>query len=232
MRPAGPVTCRALPGALDRPREWMLQADWGCREVGVRRPAEGRCEAAADGAIGRATMEWHSVPDSRGSRISSRQVQDPPARSASRGIPVVIGQPMWSSRRENLNGLLARKEGAEGFRLRRGTVSPPVSCVPSVDRRKSLPKPQRRHPTHVVARVGTCWRASAHKGSPLFPRRAPVLITVGPEGSLDPPRASGRHRRHGRHGRQRCRRTKCRAQQIERPFEYDQRAGKSGRAAG
>lgn len=85
--------------------------------------------------------------------------------------------------------LCPRKEDAEGFRLRRGTASPPVSCVSSVGRRKSLPKRQRLHPTRVVAQVGTCWRASAHKGSPLFPRRAPGLITVDPEGSLDLPRA-------------------------------------------
>ena len=33
-------------------------------------------------------------------------------------------------------------------------------------------------PTLVVAWVGTCWHASAHKGCPVFPRRAPGLNTI------------------------------------------------------
>ena len=35
-----------------------------------------------------------------------------------------------------------------------------------------------RQPTLVVARVGTCWHASAHKGCPVFPRWAPELNTI------------------------------------------------------
>lgn len=35
-----------------------------------------------------------------------------------------------------------------------------------------------RQPTLVVAWVGTCWHASAHKGCPVFPRRAPGLNTI------------------------------------------------------
>jgi len=35
-----------------------------------------------------------------------------------------------------------------------------------------------RQPTLVVAWVGTCWHASAHKGCPVFPRWAPELNTI------------------------------------------------------
>lgn len=35
-----------------------------------------------------------------------------------------------------------------------------------------------RQPTLVVAWVGTCWHASAHKGCPVFPRWAPGLNTI------------------------------------------------------
>lgn len=42
---------------------------------------------------------------------------------------------------------------------------------------------QQSHPTHVVAGAGIVWRTSAHKGSPLFHRRAPAPITVNPERS-------------------------------------------------
>jgi len=35
-----------------------------------------------------------------------------------------------------------------------------------------------RQPTLVVAWVGACWHASAHKGCPVFPRRAPGLNTI------------------------------------------------------
>lgn len=41
------------------------------------------------------------------------------------------------------------------------------------------------HPARVVARAGTVWRTSAHKGNPLFRRWAPAVITVNPEGSPD-----------------------------------------------
>lgn len=35
-----------------------------------------------------------------------------------------------------------------------------------------------RQPTLVVAWVGICWHASAHKGCPVFPRWAPELNTI------------------------------------------------------
>jgi hypothetical protein len=35
-----------------------------------------------------------------------------------------------------------------------------------------------RQPTLVVAWVGICWHASAHKGCPVFPRWAPGLNTI------------------------------------------------------
>ena len=126
--------------------------------------------------------------------------------------------------------LCHRKEDAEGFRLRRGTASPPVSCVSSVGRRKSLPKRQRLHPTRVVAQVGTCWRASAHKGSPLFPRRAPGLITVDPERSLDPPLTASRMPWTLRTPSMLWT-APARVQRIERPFEGDPR-GRGVRESG
>jgi len=57
-----------------------------------------------------------------------------------------------------------------------------------------------RQPTLVVAWVGTCWHASAHKGCPVFPRRAPGLNTIAeaddrccPRGNTGhPPPRSGR----------------------------------------
>lgn len=53
--------------------------------------------------------------------------------------------------------------------------------------RKGTPRAQRFHPARVVARVGSVWHASAHKGNPLFRRRAPVSITADPKGLLQMP---------------------------------------------
>jgi len=52
-----------------------------------------------------------------------------------------------------------------------------------MSRRRNLPLVQRSHPTRFVAGAGNLWHASAHKGSPLFRRRAPAPSTVYPEGS-------------------------------------------------
>ncbi len=49
-------------------------------------------------------------------------------------------------------------------------------------RRWSLSLHQQSHPTHVVAGVEILRHTSVHKGSPLFHRRAPALITVDPRG--------------------------------------------------
>lgn len=55
--------------------------------------------------------------------------------------------------------------------------------------RQSLsPGKKLSHPTRIVAGVGINWHTSAHKGSPLFRRRAPAPNTVDPRGLL-----TGRH---------------------------------------
>ena len=63
-----------------------------------------------------------------------------------------------------------------------GGSHPWAESAPS--RRQSRLLLQQSHPTRVVARVGIHWRTSAHKGSPLFRRRAPVPNTVDPKGLL------------------------------------------------
>ncbi|TAL80555.1 MAG: hypothetical protein EPN77_19705, partial [Candidimonas sp.] len=58
-------------------------------------------------------------------------------------------------------------------------------------------------PAHVVAEAGIVWRTSAHKGSPLFHRRAPAPNTADHEGSPGGSRSLASHRgtlrRRGRH---------------------------------
>lgn len=51
----------------------------------------------------------------------------------------------------------------------RSSVEPPLS--------------QHSHPTHIVVGVGIAWHTSAHKGCPLFRRRAPAPNTIDLEGS-------------------------------------------------
>ncbi|MBK3866699.1 hypothetical protein GFL09_03170 [Pseudomonas stutzeri] len=60
---------------------------------------------------------------------------------------------------------------------------PPVGCV-SAGRRQSRSLRQQSHPARFVAGAGNLWRASTHKGSPLFRRRAPARNTLGPRGLL------------------------------------------------
>lgn len=60
---------------------------------------------------------------------------------------------------------------------------PPVGCV-SAGRRQSRSLRQQSHPARFVAGAGILWRASTHKGSPLFRRRAPARNTLGPRGLL------------------------------------------------
>ena len=60
---------------------------------------------------------------------------------------------------------------------------PPVGCV-SAGRRQSRSLRQQSHPARFVAGAGILWRASTHKGSPMFRRRAPARNTLGPRGLL------------------------------------------------
>jgi len=60
-------------------------------------------------------------------------------------------------------------------------------------RRWSLSLHQRSHPARVVVGAGNLWHTSAHKGSPLFRRRAPAPSTVDPKG-LRTARAAGSSR--------------------------------------
>ncbi len=55
---------------------------------------------------------------------------------------------------------------------------PPVGCV-SAGRRQSRSLRQQSHPARFVAGAGNLWRASTHKGSPMFRRRAPARSTLG-----------------------------------------------------
>lgn len=68
-----------------------------------------------------------------------------------------------------------------GLRLNR--KKPPVGCG-SPGRRQSRSLRQQSHPTRVVAGVDILRHTSAHKGSPLFRRRAPAPNTVDPRGLL------------------------------------------------
>lgn len=77
-----------------------------------------------------------------------------------------------------------KRKAAEGVSLRRRRKSPPVGCCRS-GRRRSRSLRQQSHSTRVVVGVEILRHTSAHKGSPLFHRRAPALSTVHPEGSPD-----------------------------------------------
>ena len=72
-------------------------------------------------------------------------------------------------------------EGPRAFSQRR--AKPPVGCS-SPGRRQSRSLHQQSHSTRVVAWVDILRHTSAHKGSPLFRRRAPALNTVDPRGLL------------------------------------------------
>lgn len=61
---------------------------------------------------------------------------------------------------------------------------PPVGLT-GLGRRRNLALCQHAHPARFVAGAGILWHTSAHKGSPLFHRWAPVPITANPEGSPD-----------------------------------------------
>ena len=73
---------------------------------------------------------------------------------------------------------------AEGpWAFSRRVEKPPVVCG-SPGRRQSRSLHQQSHPTRVVAGVDILRHTSAHKGSPLFRRRAPAPNTVDPRGLL------------------------------------------------
>jgi len=67
---------------------------------------------------------------------------------------------------------------------------PPVGYG-SLGRRQSRSLRQQSHPTRVVAGVGILRHTSAHKGRPLFRRRAPAPNTVDPRGLLAARRGTG-----------------------------------------
>ena len=69
---------------------------------------------------------------------------------------------------------------------------PPVGCC-RPGRRQSHSLRQHSHPARFVAGAGNLWHTSAHKGSPLFRRRAPAPNTVDRSGLLTA-RAATRHR--------------------------------------
>ena len=57
-------------------------------------------------------------------------------------------------------------------------INPPVGCC-KPGRRQSHSLRQQPHPARFVAGAGNLWRASTHKGSPMFRRRAPARSTLG-----------------------------------------------------
>ena len=63
---------------------------------------------------------------------------------------------------------------------RQGRAKPPLAvlCSRQAPRNTWFNCNMIRQPTLVVAWVGTCWHASAHKGCPVFPRWAPGLNTI------------------------------------------------------
>ena len=77
-----------------------------------------------------------------------------------------------------------KRKAAEGVSLRRRREIPPVGCCRS-GRRRSHSLPQQSHSTRVVVGVEILRHTSAHKGSPLFHRRAPASSTVDLKGSPD-----------------------------------------------
>ena len=82
---------------------------------------------------------------------------------------------------------------------------PPVGCV-SAGRRQSRSLRQQSHPARFVAGAGNLWHAYAHKGSPLFRRRAPARNTLGPRGLLTARLAASR--REAPHGRSKTHRSR------------------------
>ena len=82
---------------------------------------------------------------------------------------------------------------------------PPVGCV-SAGRRQSRSLRQQSHPTRFVAGAGNLWRASTHKGSPMFRRRATARTTLGPRGLLTARLAASR--REAPHGRSKTHRSR------------------------
>ena len=65
-----------------------------------------------------------------------------------------------------------RRRGPEGLRRERKSNHPWAESRPG--RRQSQSLRQHSHPARFVAGAGNLWRASTHKGSPLFRRRAPA----------------------------------------------------------
>ncbi len=83
------------------------------------------------------------------------------------------------------------KSGRRPLSLQPEKKKPPVGCS-SPGRRQSRSQHQQSHPTRVVAGVDILRHTSAHKGSPLFRRRAPAPNTVDPRGLLTACHGTGR----------------------------------------
>ena len=130
------------------------------------------------------------------------------------GVVGAVVQESECAQRRIANAMTQRcdgewEEGAEGKRLRLRAVVPPVSCEGSASPCvKTCREAQRIHPTRVVAGVGSVWRASAHKGCPVFRRRAPELNTTAE--AADPDRRAPAARDADRRPSRARRRTRCR----------------------
>ena len=106
-------------------------------------------------------------------------------------------QPSWRNAHRTRHALSCRVEpkryrsgsvrqrptGRRPLSLQPEKIKPPVGCG-SPGRRQSRSLRQQSHPTRVVAGVDILRHTSAHKGSPLFRRRAPAPNTIDPRGLL------------------------------------------------
>ena len=159
----------------------------GCEKCIVARPASvrgGRCEADWIGQRGepRCSLEDRDCQGMPLTTVSNAWRED--GREAwlpSQGKPI-RGRPALG------NGRRHETRQGPGRRRPRGPSAgeegkPPVGCV-SAGRRQSRSLRQQSHPARFVAGAGNLWHAYAHKGSPLFRRRAPARNTLGPRGLL------------------------------------------------
>src|SRR3546814_10325723 len=75
-------------------------------------------------------------------------------------------------------------------------------------------------PARFVAGAGNLWRASTHKGSPMFRRRAPARNTLGPRGLLTARAAARRQEAPRDRGKAHRTREWRRARFVERSEEH------------
>lgn len=90
---------------------------------------------------------------------------------------------------------MKKMKSGPGGGARRGREKPPLAVLRSrqTPRKTWFNCAMIRQPTLVVAWVGTCWHASAHKGCPVFPRWAPGLNAIAEADDRCCPRGNSGH---------------------------------------